>query len=754
MVITKKYDPINQYYPVIFSMEESSDISAANELLASGNIRMMDELDNQVLELIKAQSPSQDFKSDELREKLSDFWDTNDRETYGNWVYYPWKFCMVRLLPEEDFITVRTQRNKYKITQAEQDALRKKKIGIIGLSVGQSIAFSIALERSCGELRLADFDHLELGNMNRIKAGVTDLGVEKVVIAAREISEIDPYLKLKVYREGISEENIAEFLAGEHPLDLLIDECDSLNIKILAREKARSFGIPVLMETSDRGMLDVERFDLQPHRPVFHGLVGDLSYASLSNLPEKQKVPMALKITGIKTVSTRMKVSLLEVKQTIASWPQLASAVYLGGATVAHASRKLLLGEEVASGRYFVDLDELLQPQRDPVLGNLQAEDKTEADFAKFLPKTGEVSDYKLSQAELVELLSKVNTAPSGGNCQPWKWIFDQKGVLHLMHDKSRSISLLDFKGTGSLIAFGAALEILRIVSAEMGLEVSVIKRIKEFDETLIASVLFHSRKSQAISVSNADLAEGIGLRCTNRKNAERVILGDEVFAQLKAYAVQDGLTLEICQSAEELRELATVLGGMDRLRILHDQGYKDFINEIRWTEEEAIETKDGIDLETLEMGNAERAALNLVRDPGTVEFFRKNDLGYGLSKISDQTTLTSSAVMMLQGDFSPEGYLRAGSSLQKIWTRANLQGYSIQPVSASLFIFHRVENEEDSGFTSAEKSLVLHYKKKLNKVFTINAKRKELFMVRINKAEETSKRSFRKDVSDSLIIL
>ena len=30
------------------------------------------------------------------------------------------------------------------------------------------------------------------------------------------------------------------------------------------------------MATSDRGLVDVERFDLEPHRPILHGLLGDL----------------------------------------------------------------------------------------------------------------------------------------------------------------------------------------------------------------------------------------------------------------------------------------------------------------------------------------------------------------------------------------------------------------------------------------------------------------------------------------------
>jgi len=43
----------------------------------------------------------------------------------------------------------------------------------------------------------------------------------------------------------------------------VIEECDSLDMKFLVREAARDRQIPVIMETSDRGVLDVERFDLE-----------------------------------------------------------------------------------------------------------------------------------------------------------------------------------------------------------------------------------------------------------------------------------------------------------------------------------------------------------------------------------------------------------------------------------------------------------------------------------------------------------
>ena len=167
--------------------------------------------------------------------------------------------------------TLRLDRNRNKLTRAEQARERTLRIGVVGLSAGHSIAHVLAMEGLAGEIRLADFDTLELSNLNRIPASVLDLGVNKAVVAARRIAEIDPYLRVVVEPEGVTRENLGAFLDG---LDVVIEECDSLDMKFLVREAARDRRIPVIMETSDRGVLDVERFDLEPDRPIFHGLLG------------------------------------------------------------------------------------------------------------------------------------------------------------------------------------------------------------------------------------------------------------------------------------------------------------------------------------------------------------------------------------------------------------------------------------------------------------------------------------------------
>lgn len=756
MFTKSRFDPKDQIRPVVYSPLSKTDWKEIQDLRSNSYVHTIDEIDSQVTDLIKADNPEVQFSREELENRVLSFFKGKIPDFFGNWVYYPWKQTLVHILGEEDFIRIRTLRNNYKITPSEQLELGQKKVGIVGLSVGQSVALAMALERSFGEIRLADFDTLELSNLNRLKAGITSLGVEKVVIAAREISEIDPYLKVTLFREGIHENNVDDFLTADGKLDLLIDECDSLDIKFLLRERARLEQIPVIMETSDRGMLDIERFDIEPNRAIFHGLLEGISKSELSNLSNKERVAIVLKITGLETLSLRMKASLLEIGSTITSWPQLASGVFLGGASVAHVGRRLLLGDNVPSGRFYVDFDDIIkidQLEEKFELPSFQDISSLSGRLIAQLPSHLLQSGYILSFEELEKLLSLANMAPSGGNIQPWIWVFDRKGILHLFHDQDRSHSMLDFKGTGSLIAFGAALENLRLAAAKAGIEIEVINHISKFEDELICSVRFVAKLKNPIQVPYFELVDGIMMRCTNRKNTSRQLLAGSRLQELSDFATSEGFDIKLTEDYSDLEGLAEIVGGMDRMRFFHEEGLMDFIKEVRWTEKDALESLDGIDIATLELSGTEKAAMGLLKDPRTVKFFRKFLMGFGLTKISKDTITKSSAIMLLQGDkFSPKTYLEGGKVLQRIWIKANMLGISFQPVTAMLFIFQKVLQEANHGFSIDEAAEIQKLKSKFNRIFKNENTSTDLFMFRLNVAGDPSVRAFRRNVKDTLI--
>ena len=348
------------YRPVFFYLNKKIDRISLEKLVAAGDIFVFDELHSQVKELMKSRNVALQLTNEQCSELAQKHIGDNPDE-YGVWVYYPWSSKVVHLLDKEEFIELRTSRNQYKITREEQEFLATKTIGIIGLSVGQSIALTIAMERTCGRLRLADMDTIDLSNLNRLRTGVSNIGLKKTIVAAREIMELDPYLDVALYSDGITKDNMNDFFTKDGKLDLLVEVCDGIDIKILSRFKARELQIPVVMDTNDRGMLDVERFDLEPQRPLLHGLAAGLEPGTIEQMTPQEKMPVILKIVGADTLSSRMKRSMGELGKTISTWPQLASSVVLGGAMTTDVCRRIFLNEFKDSGRYYIDFDELIR---------------------------------------------------------------------------------------------------------------------------------------------------------------------------------------------------------------------------------------------------------------------------------------------------------------------------------------------------------------------------------------------------------
>lgn len=351
------------FEPVFFRLNQPIDKEKLQELLdKKPTVCLLDEIQSQLQELVKLRHPAMKFTQVELEEEVKIHVGTQPIEEYGVWVYYPWRNMVVHLLDETEFVEVRTNRNQYKITPEEEEILATKKIGIIGLSVGKSIALTMAMERICGELVLADFDVIELSNLNRIQTGVHHFNIKKTVVAAREIAEIDPYLKVTCYHEGITEANIDDFFTKDKKLDVCVEVCDGLEIKILARQKAKALGIPVVMTTSDRGMTDIERFDKENNRAIFHGLINDVNIEDIKSLnTNKDKVSIVETIIGKETMSDELKMSMLEISKTITTWPQLGSCVAMGGAILCSVCRRLLLNKKsIISGRFFVDIEKIV----------------------------------------------------------------------------------------------------------------------------------------------------------------------------------------------------------------------------------------------------------------------------------------------------------------------------------------------------------------------------------------------------------
>ncbi len=276
-------------------------------------------------------------------------------------VYYPWvKYC-VQIPSEELFFEMRTNRNRDVISTHDQQLYRNSGVCILGQSVGASILHSLVLTGGPKRIRIADFDVVEIPNLNRLDVPLWALGGQKVTAMARRIWEIDPFVELDIFSEEITRHNFNKFLNNGWKPDIFIDEMDSLPLKAHARLVCKKEGIPVLMATNigDGIILDVERYDNETKTQPFFGKVDVKGMMALKKGDFKNWLVYAQKIIGQDALSTPVKKSIKEIGKKLAGVPQLGTTVNLSGAAIAWAVRQITGKRPLKSGRYSFSLDNM-----------------------------------------------------------------------------------------------------------------------------------------------------------------------------------------------------------------------------------------------------------------------------------------------------------------------------------------------------------------------------------------------------------
>lgn len=600
------------------------------------------------------------------------------------WIYYPWRRAVLGIVGARAFRAIRLDRNRNKLTRGEQAELGSRSIGVVGQSVGHAVAYTLALEGTCGLLRLADFDTVELSNLNRIPAGLFDIGVNKCVATARRIAELDPYLPVEVYTDGVDDVSMDRFLDG---LSVVIEECDSLDVKFAVREGARRHRIPVLMDTSDRGLFDVERFDTEPDRPPFHGLLGDTTGPDLRGLTTKEKAPHVMRILDPRELSARMAASLAEVDETVTTWPQLGGDIQLGAAIAAAAVRRLGLGHDLPSGRVRIDLERGLDELAEP----------TPVDFGMSVPvSTVDAGADKAGASAIDLILEAAQRAPSGGNTQPWTSELEGDAITIAL-DPART-SIMDVGYRGSAVAIGAALYNARVAAAAHGL-LGRHQIVSENPAHLSATL-------HLADGHDADLAAEyprVLARETNRHLGTGAEMDPLMIDALSEVAAQAGADVYSVVDRNGIQDAAELLGESDRVRYLTPQLHSEMYSELRWP---ADDLRTGLDVRSLELAPDEQAKLQIGRRADVMERLRAWSAGRALGEYTRDRVASSSAVIAVSVPVRPgdepdlTDYLRGGAAVQRVWIAAARQGLAVQPVSP-VFLYAR--NTEDLRTVSSE---------------------------------------------------
>lgn len=344
----------DKFVPDQYSIDEIDNLLKNNPEINSFDLYpdMVDEL-FEVLNPADANGPNKNELLHQFRKNY-----IKDDNNAGSWFYYQWLNIAIHLLPEKDHFLVRTARNRELINLKEQKKFESTKVGVAGLSVGSSAVQAIVMSGGSRSIRIADADTIELSNLNRLRAGVGQIGLEKSTWIARWINELDPYYRVDVFAEGINRENIEEFVDG---LDIIVDEMDDLTMKVKLRQLAKERKIPVIMATDagDNVLLDIERYDKNPKLEVFHGILSptDIKKIQSGDLTKADWMKLALKVVDVNHSPTRMLECVPLIGRTIAGVPQLGGTAMAAGSMVAYVMRLIANDIPIKSGKILINTE-------------------------------------------------------------------------------------------------------------------------------------------------------------------------------------------------------------------------------------------------------------------------------------------------------------------------------------------------------------------------------------------------------------
>ncbi|MDO7897377.1 molybdopterin-synthase adenylyltransferase MoeB [Pseudomonas citrulli] len=159
--------------------------------------------------------------------------------------------------------------------------LKQSRVLIVGLGgLGAPVALYLAAA-GVGEMHLADFDTVDLTNLQRQVIHDTDsVGLGKVESAMRRLAAINPGVRLVPHRAAMDADSLAAAVAG---VDLVLDCSDNFSTREAVNAACVAAGKPLVSGAAIRleGQLSV--FD--PRRaesPCYHCLYGHGSEAELT----------------------------------------------------------------------------------------------------------------------------------------------------------------------------------------------------------------------------------------------------------------------------------------------------------------------------------------------------------------------------------------------------------------------------------------------------------------------------------------
>lgn len=340
------------------------------------------------------------------------------------------------------------------------------------------------------------------------------------------------------------------------------------------------------------------------------------------------------------------------------------------------------------------------------------------------------------------KILESAILAPSGDNCQPWSLIV-KGNQINIINLSERDTSLFNFCQRASLIAHGALIENILIASSSSGYNIKLTPFPDNLNPNLIATV--ELEKSE---VRDEPLYPYITQRATNRKPYKSTPLtARQRNTLLNTSSVFANAGVKLVEELDRKAFIAEAIALTDRLVFENPYLHSFLFKHIRWTKEEALKTRDGLYIKTLELSAPQAIGFKLLKNWSILQALNK----FGLSKIAakqaEKLCLSASAIGIIIVDGNTdEDFLTGGRLVQRLWLEATRMGLAFQPMTGLTFLIQRVLAKETKEISTEHIRLIMNAFYSIVSAFNLS-KESMVMLFRIGHSSPPAARSLRLSV-------
>jgi hypothetical protein len=291
-----------------------------------------------------------------------------------------------------------------------------------------------------------------------------------------------------------------------------------------------------------------------------------------------------------------------------------------------------------------------------------------------------------ISPLSHLQIVNAAILAPSPDNNQPWRFV-SNRDRLEVYLDPGRALPS-DVNSMFDLLGLGAAVENARIAASQLGYE------------TRVEYIGWHapttSQPAATLTFSPGGapdpLSEHLATRCTCRKLYSTGPVSEKSLAAMADAARQfPEVRVDWVTDRPRIRALARLAAATDRIRFEYEPFHNELFRQLRFSAAEAEQTRDGLDLRTLELPPGAGFLLRQLRPWPRMKWLHRLGLGRLLTVPSLLSVRSSGALGVLSVAEPTSGqFLCGGRGFQRLWLAAQAEGLALQPLgSVSIFFAH-----------------------------------------------------------------